>query len=442
MKKNLFFAAIAVGASLVSCSKSESVSNQIINDDSPVAIQLSLGNSINAVATKGVGAIGSTIDGSNDGTENKWNGEDLYVYMFEKPETSDDELVLAKDGNTENPLFENLKVTAPTDGASELYANYKNVGGPKYYPMVGTKTFDFFAYYIDDAAAISVDGVPSVSSDDNKTYYVNFSIDGTQDIMTAKAEPTQGQIDTYNTSAYKVTSYDVDQVSSRIYSAYSARRGFQPTFSFEHQLVKLNFYVKPMRLKDANETFDGTNSTPTGTGIYITKLQLNNINHEGKLNIAYNTSAIKPSAIEWSETKGNLEIKNTLIGDPAKYASFTNVDLRWNTLTGKGEDKFVGSILLPTTTVDEPNYFMTLNAEQRPDERYQESYPGDDKIATPISIIMENNRIGLTEEGTFEAGKEYNVYISMWGVDEITLECRLAGWQVGGDTDGINNDDY
>lgn len=115
-----------------------------------------------------------------------------------------------------------------------------------YFPRSGA--YDFFGYYADDALGAN----PTYETGTN-TLYANFTIDGSQDLMIAKAKLSTEQEAALGDDKYKA------------YSAYTARKGYQPAMTFEHLLTRLTFniqgmgdqgpenvYVKSIRVKSRN----------------------------------------------------------------------------------------------------------------------------------------------------------------------------------------------
>ena len=148
--------------------------------------------------------------------KNVWNGETLKIYMFDQGTL---DLALDKTGDGTTPLFDNAEIIAGTGNDTVI------VETQKFYPMQGN--YDFFAYHVDDAAV----GVDVVETAD--VFTLPVTIDGSQDLMVAKAELTADQINIL--SAEKANDY---------YSAFSARKGINPHFTFKHLLTRFTFEVK------------------------------------------------------------------------------------------------------------------------------------------------------------------------------------------------------
>jgi len=238
------FVAVAAAGMLASCS-SESLTGSDPKIPTPdqeelVAIQIGVATPQVDLSTKagtrGVGTVGD--DPATPALDNIWQGEKINVFMFEKGT-----LTLATDGT--NPLYENVALTTPqkTDAtATGIAYEYYDATTPadgtddrvryKYYPVTGN--FDFWGYYRDDA----VGDAPSIGATE---VTVPFTIDGSQDLMVAKAELTDAQNSNTNPTYAKWHEAGVDQ--TRYYSAYAARRSIQPDMTFKHLLTRLTFSI-------------------------------------------------------------------------------------------------------------------------------------------------------------------------------------------------------
>ena len=367
MKKIFYVAAAFLAAGFVSCSENN-------GDDftAPVAgsdlapIRFDLGSArVNveqkSAATRGKGAVGD-VDAAN----NKWNGEELKVYMFEKGS-----LKLAKDetGDATKALFNNEPIIA-TAGAEVV-----EVSTQKYYPMQGQ--FDFFAYHADDAIA----GEVAVAAD---VYTLPVKIDGSQDLMVAKADLKDGQVDLLG--ATRTDDY---------YSAYSSRRGINPHFAFQHLLTRFTFQVKA----DADVDVDN---------VTIYAVEVADANTTANMVVAYVDAPAELLADQATPAKVSLKGIDADGVNPSK-------------------DNFakVGESLLLMPQVSYNVKFtikQTINGETH-------------DISYPVTLSAAELGIG---QGAFEAGKQYNVNLTLYGLSEIKLELKLTPWVDGGD---INVDD-
>lgn len=235
MNKKFYLALVATAALFASCSSDQiaEAPNLDVDDSQPVKIGFAIGNVTAGVTrTTGSGAVGVSADGTNLGE--KWKGQSFNVFMLEKGTVT-----LAQDENGA-AIYDNKKLTTtestPGNGLYDVAYEY-DVDGTTilytYYPggALANKVYDFWAYRTDGAEKL-----PYAVDATEKTITVPFEIDGSQDVM-------------YATTAPSATSLSAD----KIYTAYSARRGVQPTFSFKHGLTRLTFKAIANDAKMVNE---------------------------------------------------------------------------------------------------------------------------------------------------------------------------------------------
>ena len=348
MNKKFYFALALTAGLFASCSSDEvALAPQMNVDDSQKApIELKLG-SLSGV-TRGTGTVGSL---GTDAANNKWAGQKFNVYMFEKGT-----LTLAQD-ELGNPVYENQEFASPNilagldantsakvvaavgtdiDGTNKVKdpnpdgLTLTEVNG--YFPQSGN--FDFWAYRLDGAAT----GAPVIGAD---AVTVPFTITGSEDIMVAKATPTETKNAadaTHPEAFYTVGGNDID--SSKVYSAYAARRGMHPHLNFQHLLSRLTFNVKSTKALSQQYT-DPTDETTigaaNGSAVRVTEIKVHAV-ASGELAVAYTTKPAEiitftagseadlflqqrarevetPAVLAWSQDLTGL----TMIGEDAVY---------------------------------------------------------------------------------------------------------------------------
>ncbi len=384
MKKFFYVAAAFLAAGFVSCSENNGDNAGVPGGNDgrlPILFSVTDGRvdiKQQSSATRGTGAVGDIAAGNN-----VWRGEELNVYMFEK-----NTLTLAKDETgavADADLFNNTVIFAPdaTNNASAL----GTVETGKYYPMKGN--FDFFAYHADDAADGAI-----VEGTDNFTLPVR--IDGSQDLMVAKAGLTAGQDALLGAKA------------TDFYSAYSARKGVHPHFLFKHLLTRLVFNVKAHTAAE---------------------------------------ESIEITAVEIVDAKTTADMVVAWTAEPADY--FLNADN-------------VSSVFLKQRDGDDEKKAKDLVALQPVNPKY---YAADDtkydRIGESLMLMPQaeyNVKIHMTQLDKngqphsiplsarlvkdFKAGNQYNVNITVYGLQEIKLELELDPWEyVPGDNDVNVNDE-
>ena len=307
-----------------------------------------------SAATRGTGAVGDVATSNNT-----WNGEELKVYMFNKGT-----LDLALDKTNDNlPLFDNVSIIA-TPGASVV-----EPATPKYYPMQGN--FDFFAYHVDDAAA----GQDVVVGAD--AYTLPVTIDGTQDLMVAKAGLKEGQ---ERLLGGKPNDY---------YSAYSARKEVNPHFTFQHLLSRLVFKVKA--------------ATESEKSVVITDIEVTNANTTANMVVAYTETP--EEFLTDIDTPASVFLKDRNAAELADV----NPSAAYNTV---GESM----LLMPQA---EYNMIVHMTHDL-----------GDGPRNVSYEYTLKAEQLNLA---SFEAGKQYNVNFTVYGLSEIVLEFELTVWEEGRD---------
>ena len=314
MNKKFYFGLVATAALFASCSSDDLSVNEsrqdVLNGDDRAPIQLLIGSP--SSTTRGTGTVGSL---GTDTKNNVWAGQQFRVYMLDKGT-----LTVAKDADG-NKIYENAKFTAPNElagvaaGTPAMEVTSSTDGGlvvnsnVSYFPQEGN--FDFWAYRTDGAEG---NNVPDVSG---TSMLLDFTIDGTQDIMVSKAVPNVAE----NTGTDPGT-YGTKKVpESRIFSAYSVRRDVKPLLNFKHLLTRIAFKVKGS--KDlCDKSADPANGVDVANdlAVKVTAIKLKSL-ATGKLHVAYTTAPT--DTIEWTAgTEAVLPLKQ-------RGGSWTHAELEW-----------------------------------------------------------------------------------------------------------------
>lgn len=384
MKKMFFFAAVA-GVAFASCTKDVDVPvNNVVNDEEAIVFQL--GNPLSVSVTRGQGGVGGTVDEGN-----AWNGEALNVYMFEEGTMN-----LAQNETTGVSYFENAEVTAPVGLASDVATD---VRGPQYFPSSGD--FDFFAYHGDDA--VFETPVPN-----GNAYTVPVTIDGTQDLMVAKAalNGDDEQIIANYDQAHPDKTFDRDH----IYSAYAARRGVNPRLTFKHLLSRFVFQAVISNIGNDKENLfiTGIEVKAPSTGI-MTVAALD----ENALGVVFDQDNVIP-----------MSLKSRTVGADGSFTM--NPEL--------GEVKLTEGSFDPETNVTRLGESLLLPA-------------GADAYTVKISLAQYKNGLNKAPEvntiekdiklvdKSFEAGYQYKVNITVYGLEDIVLTADLEPWKKGEDVE-------
>ena len=306
MKKTYLFALFAAIGLLNSCSSDDLGANgpqvPVIDESKQAPIELSISRN---TLTRGTGTVGT-----DNASTNCWAGQKVNVFMLEKGT-----VIVAQDEEG-NDIYSNATLATPDDGinpASDI-AVLLSIDGVtpmyRYYPNTGV--YDFWGYRTDGAETTA----PSIDST-KKIITIPFTIDGSQDLMVGKAIPTVNDdgnvMGTFGGSPEAVP-------ADKVYSAYSARRGIQPSILFKHLLSRLVFTIigstadiclDTAKINPTNAAYDPIYAGNQDTqGVRITDIKLISKN-TGKLYIAAVDTATYPlGKIEWDELSGTA--KDTL----------------------------------------------------------------------------------------------------------------------------------
>jgi len=423
MKKNLFVQLLAAAAFMTSCSSSdESIANDPapVNGEEiaekPVAINLGVSNNIATATVRGTGTVGNT-----DQATNKWDGQHFNVYMFVRNTVTDtiykntvfyagiaeDETVKNFAGD-DKEIFNGIDLLPALTHDSVSYIRPKD-DLIKYYPAKGA--FDFVGYRLDSCwtAAPVNDGSKVTRA---------FKLTGSQDIMVASAEPAADEVEAIETAAGITNA----EARDRFFSSYTARRNYIPTLKFKHLLSRLTFKIIPGTEK----------AVAANTGIVVDSIKV--------ISKTTGTLVIAPAAqqgiVDWAaidEANDSL----TLMERPAAGASTHRDSLSLKKLTP------VSLIGLTSKAADPVNYTKQNIGEAllvAPDAEYKISvflsqelpvYYSEDPATTTKKHVYEVPATIILPSGSFEAGKSYNIEITVNGVEEIILKAALEHWVEG-----------
>lgn len=222
-------------------------------DPEKISLRISAPSVIADALTRGTGTVGDT-----DAELNKWNGDSVYIYAINVDAYNLTKDTVNADYGIPTFLLGNLEnfgavATAPVDSAAGILNLITDNGESPYYSLNGA--YNFLGYYVGDAKKEA-----SITPDES-AIRIDVTYDGTQDIMTAKAELTDadkqrmikgminsGQLDgtVEDYFDHGVLCKEVDLITKefrKAFSSYSSRRGVRPEMKFQHELTRLTFTV-------------------------------------------------------------------------------------------------------------------------------------------------------------------------------------------------------
>lgn len=354
---------------MAGCQKQEINGGQI-DDSSKVAVKFNV-DAPSLTLTKGAGPV------------EEWKSQEIYLLGYER----------GKEFNT-TPLIPNIKTSAPaanTSGSIEVKhpAGSTYAGQPYFY---GNGVYDFYGYYIDDAATVT-DGTPAELASTAAGASIAITIDGTQDIMAAKADPE------WDTESGAVT-------ADKAYSAYAARRNVHPTLTFQHMLTRFNFFVVA--------------GSESGTKVKVQGISIDSYEN-ATLNIAPENSIV----VAATEQKVDLALAGI---EDAQRTPYATADFKYNTETLiAGTDGKIGNSIMAIAGEESHKIVLaTVHAD-----------PAITQPIEPLEITLNAADI-VTKTGakvaTFEAGKQYDVILTVYGPEEVKITAVLSEWEEGGNT--------
>lgn len=388
MKKLFLMGAVASLGLLASCSSDDDLSTGGKNDLQQIKIGMGVQTTVGA--TKGTGSVGSVGEANN-----KWAGQAINIYMFNKGT-----LDLAKwdDGIA---IYDNAKFNAPTAASTGLATAADH--SVKYYPT--QSSFDFWGYRLDDA----IQGEPAVSDDGTKQE-VGFELNGSQDIMVGKATPDEEDL-----------AKCADE--TKIYSAYAARRDVQPDIVFKHLLSRLVFSVTGGNQDACNDTY----------GVKVTGITVKS-KYTGKLIVAYTPDAEVTNELVPTEDVTDLELMQRADADTQGNNNLIPLVAKgpeWDVDADKAKKTNIGEAIL---AVPADQYELTIKLKQLVKTQ-------TDPAAEAEKTFSYNDVIKLADDKVFEAGYSYNVNITVYGLSEIKINTTLTPWVDGGNIDMNPEDD-
>lgn len=403
MKK--YFVLIAATLVLAACAKGPQANgngngngNAVPENDAPVPVQLQANLPAVTPVTKSV--IGAL---------DKWHEDQkLYVYGIPRVGLNADASATAE-LDLGNILINNVLAAFPTgfdvtDTDAQPVDVIRSGDEPYYYNE--DRRYEFFAYYVDDAAGNAP--APTVGANNIS---LAVTIDGSQDLMLAKTDKEADNVTDLN--------------PNRLYSAYSARHGVTPNLVFKHLLSRFNVYVKS---GDATVT----------NAITITSFTIKS-KTDGTVFIAY-----KDHPAEEDATHPNLTVSDANV----TYLPIWNGDNGAATkrLSLDAENKYQFEDLADTWP-ERNNPLGTIMVMPYETEYeikvglQQAGYTAEDETITTYTVKFAdllspdqdpkgtNGRSEITElDSQAMPGHQYDLNVVVYGLQEIKVTVSLQDW--------------
>ena len=346
-----------------------------------------------AEQTRGSGVIGDV---------SSFAGKDFYVYAFNRDTKTDyatvsatDSLRCLVDGSYDDP--ESLMGRRAYWNPATEVVEWGVGESPIYYPMGENEghDFDFFAYYLDNIEPADEDIIRS--NDDIK---INIEIDGSQDLMSAKAKPTKAQLEDILDKQGEVAML---LQREHCYSYYTASHNLNPNFDFIHHLVKLDFKLVP-------------GGTPGMTkDVTVEKIEIRT-KHKATFTVAdkYDDNRL---GLKFQEDTTRLALKER---DGSEYQPrlISTVNKVGAVTDGIVDD--LGSLLVAP---DVEYYLYIVLGEVQENGLVLESKENE-------KVIYQGTEEDKIE---FTAGNEYLITLTIYGQMDVRVNAEIGKWEEGGD---------
>lgn len=429
----MLFLAMAAAGMLTACSNEDNLGGNGEELAGQPKIQLGVTSNV-GVSTRGTGTVGDLT-----GKDNVWAGQDLWVYMLQKGSMELGYYRTPEEINGNQvgtAVFDNEKFTAPKMTVNDETGEEEGVasgiastvsGKIAYYPVSGN--YDFWGYRVDDAITGATPTVKLLNADGDETQdaaeavkrVVDININGSQDIMAGKAEPSQEEIQ------------KLGQYTDNFYSAFAARKDVQPNINFKHLLSRFTFEVRAGSKAAAGKGAGVNTEAVRVTGISV------NSKTAGQLTVAHTDAVANDPVLTFAGDFDDVATPLALMQRDQANSSHNDklVPLREVALTwpvdeqGQPKDANVGDTLSIGEALlvapGEASYPLTIDLAQ--------------KIVKNIDGTVEEQKLqqksNIKIDGvkTFEAGKSYKVTITVYGLEEIVVTATLQPWENGGSID-------
>lgn len=346
-------------------------------------------------------SIGSAQLGEEVSARNTASGmkkelwDTVYIYSYKKDLTTDytfnsstDKDVCLVDGLMQDEQSQHGKKSLLAD--DEPYLTWTNDPKTVYFHD-NNQPYDLFAYYLDGAYTPDVN--ITKSSDGIR---MEITVNGYNDIMSAKASVTEEQLSSGNFSKK-----DEQSIIDMSFSNITAAWNIQPVFQFKHHMSRFVFYLYPAREDVGN--------------VYIESISVKSKNR-GVFTVA--SSAVGNMGVDFSQEQERVEFKlpepdnSTLVKD--KYHPITEgVDFS-KPVYQRPYTQVGGALMLPP---GETEYvFDVLMKQEKNGLVVFNTYP------VPLTAAA----------GAYEPGNQYNVKLAVYGIMDIRPQVTVTPWLFGG----------
>lgn len=381
--------AVCTASALAACADNsyKGVDGQVISyPEETLPVLISVGDPAYTPTTKGSGAT--------DQSSSSWYDANVYVYAFKRDMTTDfgtlsidDNATCLLDGSSNNGSKLGRKAVI---NRNETYISWvDNQENVLYH--ANNLPYDFFGYFIDDLAIGEEDVARTAEG-----IKLKVKIDGTQDLMSARAALTEEQL---NRKAFDEE--ERANIKEWSYSLYTALRNVHPVMIFKHHLSRFIFRIYPATQKANDVVLEEIKVASKREGWFT-------VAHSVTNNMGVDFSADTPyEDVLLTEEKGQPLLNDTY---RTNYQGDFSESLYDRPFVRIGE-----SLMLPPGEV---SYSCIVRLKQTID--------GQEHIF--------DSRVPLTNNGdSFKAGTQYIVKLAIYGLQEVGVSVSPVPWNDGGD---------
>lgn len=367
MKKIFLFAAAAVTMA-AGCQKLQEI--LVTPNDNPVndndAVEIEFTTNVATVETK-------TRTKSLGSVEALTANHTLYIYGLNTTTPGAKEIINEPATSTATAGAVD-QVTGIGAEGTPAAITWKEQGQAFFYNATKDK-YEFYGYYVDDAAG--------ATPTPDRNYQLDVTIDGTQDILLAAANPSDD-----------IEGNGVVTAVTDVYSAWSARNGVKPNLKFEHQLSKFTFHVGNYGTSDI--TLEGvaleTNSTA--------KLRVINVDADNKQGFV-------------AESYGNSTELKLKMGAAVSLPGTSNADYATSYVDGY---KTIGTNASIMAFAGQ-TYKAVLYLKQA-----GMSEGAVRQVTVPVTVV-----------GGAQPGYSYKLLVKVYSLEQINITATLVAWSEGDD---------
>ena len=345
-----------------------------------------------------------------------------------------------------------------------------------YYSDYGNVGYNFFAYSIGDQVS---EGATSLKwgtpqREDDRIYYKNFEVDGSQDVMCGYAPPLDKVLFTrYKKQNASLTESERDMILNiGAYCTFAAHRGIDPQVNIHHQLARFQFLARPGDESASNTTIDAiyvrchnkgdfvvAHRDTTQVGFYPYEDQWGETYLHEKPVILYNAEGkaigLEPSKIHDTSTMSADELTDDMIwrvfwDDSYWIYNDEGRPIGKKDINQRGDPLVMGDNMLVPESEELDIYIKSSYKLGEPDQRTFVSHytinAADLVKANPSREKYYLDDVYFEKTGEkryiFKKGYYYTVTLVVYGLSQIKVYANISSWVEGDQDISVGEDDF